>query len=162
MNDSRHTQPPERPSKRILKNMEQVMLGRTRSLPSLFLFFGLLFIDQFSKYFIAQIFPHWIVCNASGPWGLAIPLPILIVFAIGILAWMISIQWKQKHLHASFLLIIAGGTGNLLDRIWGGCVIDFISALNFPLFNSADIFLSLGCFLILWSWFHRWIHKTND
>ena len=142
--------------------MEQVMLGRTRSLSSLFLFFGLLFIDQSSKYFFAQIFPHWIVCNARGPWGLVIPLPILIVFAIGILTWMVSIQWKQKHLHASFLLIIAGGIGNLLDRIRGGCVIDFISLPGFPLFNSADIFLSLGCFLILLSWCYDWVHKTND
>lgn len=142
--------------------MEQVMLGRTRSLSSLFLFLGLLLIDQFSKYLAVHFSPNWIVCNTGGSWGIAIPLPVLIVFASGILVWMISIQWKQKRLDISFLLIIAGGIGNLLDRIFCGCVIDFISVPHFPVFNSADILLSIGCLLFFVSWRHNRIHTASD
>ncbi len=138
------------------------MLGRTRSLTSLFLFFGLILTDQSLKHLIAYVFPNWIVCNAGGSWGVAIPLPILIAFSIGILVWMIGIQWKQKRLRASFLLIIAGGTGNLLDRLLRGCVIDFISVPYFPIFNSADFFLSIGCLLLLMSWRHNRIHTLRD
>ena len=39
---------------------------------------------------------------------------------------------------------IAGGISNLIDRIFKGYVIDYISVTNFSIFNIADIFIVTG------------------
>lgn len=47
---------------------------------------------------------------------------------------------------AGLWFIIAGGLGNLWDRLSFGCVIDFIRLdfVNFAIFNAADIFVCGG------------------
>jgi len=47
------------------------------------------------------------------------------------------------------ILIIAGGLGNLIDRIWLGSVRDMLvfEFVNFPIFNLADIYVVIGCFV---------------
>ena len=60
--------------------------------------------------------------------------------------------------HIFLTLIAAGGIGNLIDRIRLTYVIDFIyfSLINFPVFNVADICVTLGvafiCIFILFVW----------
>ena len=52
---------------------------------------------------------------------------------------------KIKRL--SLILIIAGGIGNLVDRIVRGYVVDFIDfskIIDFPIFNFADIMIVIG------------------
>ncbi len=54
----------------------------------------------------------------------------------------------------AFALILAGATGNLIDRaLRGGLVIDFVRAhyydLNYPVFNVADSAISIGVALII-------------
>lgn len=51
----------------------------------------------------------------------------------------------------SLIMILAGGVGNLIDRIAMGYVIDFIDVniLNFPVFNVADISITLGVIMIM-------------
>ena len=46
-------------------------------------------------------------------------------------------------------LILGGALGNLVDRIFHGFVIDFISIWIYPVFNLADIFITLGVLLII-------------
>ena len=52
-------------------------------------------------------------------------------------------DWRLK---LSLTLIFSGTMGNFIDRIFRGCVIDFIefSFVKFPVFNLADIFLTVG------------------
>ena len=48
-------------------------------------------------------------------------------------------------------LIIAGGIGNLIDRIFRGFVIDYIDInplFKYPMFNIADICIVAGCITI--------------
>ncbi len=47
--------------------------------------------------------------------------------------------------------LTAGAVGNLIDRIFRGYVIDFIyiSLIHFPIFNVADICVSLSAGLLL-------------
>lgn len=53
----------------------------------------------------------------------------------------------------SYSMLIGGITGNLLDRIIYGYVIDYISVnifnYDFPIFNLADIFIVISVLLIL-------------
>lgn len=45
------------------------------------------------------------------------------------------------------ILISAGAIGNMIDRIRLGYVIDFlyVSLIDFPIFNVADIYVTVGC-----------------
>ncbi len=63
---------------------------------------------------------------------------------------------KHKEEHWSFYLsmslIIAGGIGNLIDRILFGFVTDMLDFSIFPpVFNIADIGVTLGCVLLIFT-----------
>lgn len=47
--------------------------------------------------------------------------------------------------------IIAGGAGNLIDRLMNGYVVDYIATLfvEFPVFNFADCLITCGCFALI-------------
>lgn len=48
-------------------------------------------------------------------------------------------------------LILGGAIANLVDRVEGGGVTDFIDFGAWPTFNLADVALSVGIALMLWS-----------
>lgn len=56
-------------------------------------------------------------------------------------------------------LIIAGAIGNLIDRIIRGAVFDFIyfnyNGYDFPAFNVADSFITVGGALFIWGYLRR-------
>lgn len=59
--------------------------------------------------------------------------------------------WNKKSL--GLVLIIAGATQNLIDRLLFGCVVDFIPFFNYSIFNLGDIAITLGALsLILGLW----------
>ncbi len=70
-----------------------------------------------------------------------------------VLCFFVLLSRKTKSLFASacLILIIAGGTGNVIDRIAKGFVVDFIEPLfmNFAVFNVADIFVTVGAALLI-------------
>lgn len=59
-------------------------------------------------------------------------------------------EQKKSAFFEALLLgaVIGGGLGNLLDRIVNGYVIDFIVLRPFPVFNVADIGITVGLVLL--------------
>lgn len=49
-----------------------------------------------------------------------------------------------------FMFVLAGGIGNVIDRIHYGFVVDFIYfvPIDFPVFNIADCYLTVSAFLL--------------
>jgi lipoprotein signal peptidase len=48
------------------------------------------------------------------------------------------------NLDFGILLILSGALSNVIDRLQFGCVIDFINQPIGPIFNLADVFISIG------------------
>ncbi|SMN13130.1 Lipoprotein signal peptidase [Bathymodiolus heckerae thiotrophic gill symbiont] len=72
---------------------------------------------------------------------------------IVITVWMFKTPLKYKFKLISLTLILSGAVGNMIDRIVNGFVIDFIElhyqTFYWPIFNFADIFISLGVLLLI-------------
>lgn len=52
-------------------------------------------------------------------------------------------------LKACYVMIIAGGAGNLADRMFRGFVVDSFDFRIWPVFNVADISICVGCGLLM-------------
>lgn len=80
---------------------------------------------------------------------------VLTVFTLllvaGCFGYMMFNKKLNTFLRVCLILIVAGGVGNLIDRIANGFVVDFIEPLfvNFAVFNFADICITVGAFSLL-------------
>lgn len=78
----------------------------------------------------------------------------VVVFAVflvllGVVVWK---QWLTKKFEwVCLTAIVGGGGGNLIDRLTTGAVTDMIcfDFIDFPVFNVADCFITVGCFALL-------------
>lgn len=79
---------------------------------------------------------------------LFITVTLIVVFAI--IGYIIVKRPKNKLLILSLAMVTGGGIGNLIDRIALSYVVDFIDfrIINFPVFNVADIFVTVGAALM--------------
>ena len=73
------------------------------------------------------------------------------IIIVAMLYLMISKRVKRHTYVWSMALIVAGGLGNLIDRVIRGEVVDFIDVriINFAVFNVADICAVLGAIGLL-------------
>ena len=69
---------------------------------------------------------------------------------------------KYRKLHILLVFISAGAVGNLIDRLRLNYVVDFIyfSVINFPIFNVADIFVTVSTFILVF--LILFVFKDND
>ena len=79
---------------------------------------------------------------------------ILTVAVLVIIALLYQrIPWNRRFLPLNVILIgfFAGAIGNLIDRIVHNYVIDFFyfSLINFPIFNVADIYVTLSAIALI-------------
>lgn len=78
---------------------------------------------------------------------------ILIILTVLIIAGFIYLYHNyfvnNLILKISFGLIIAGGIGNLIDRIRLGYVIDYLDFRIWPVFNLADMIIVIGTGLLI-------------
>lgn len=71
---------------------------------------------------------------------------------IGITVFLIAYRKKiPAFAGAAVSLVISGGIGNMIDRIFRGFVVDFIhfSLIDFYVFNAADAFICVGSGLLV-------------
>lgn len=69
---------------------------------------------------------------------------------VAAIVFLFIYKGKNKLLDISLVLIISGGLGNLIDRIFMGYVTDMFNFSFFPpIFNVADIAITIGCLLMV-------------
>lgn len=94
---------------------------------------------------------HW--HNTGGAWGVMSGytwiLTVLTLVACFVFLYFIVCS-KATLANISFVLVVSGAVGNVIDRIRLGYVIDYLSFYNlfgysFPAFNLADICVVSGC-----------------
>lgn len=64
---------------------------------------------------------------------------------------IIAKKIKSRVALASIVMLMGGGLGNLIDRIFRHFVVDYIEVLfiDFPVFNLADCFVTVGEILLV-------------
>jgi signal peptidase II len=76
-------------------------------------------------------------------------LPVFIIVIIFILTASFLKYRNGVKLRFFLSLVLAGGISNLIDRLIHGGVVDFISIFFFPVFNPADVYITLGMILFI-------------
>ena len=132
------------------------------------LFALLLFIDQYTKYFIRSSYTLglsvkampglWFsyVQNTGATWGLFQDSNTIFIWlsiiAFGFLLYFYD-SFSTTTEKICYVLLLAGLWGNLIDRVSYGFVIDFIDFGWWPVFNIADSCISIGIIVFL---LHQW------
>lgn len=70
---------------------------------------------------------------------------------IAMLVYLILNRKSDRLLTVALSFLIGGGIGNMIDRIRLGYVVDFLYAkfIDFPVFNIADSFITVGAGLLI-------------
>ena len=129
----------------------------------------LIAVDQVTKYFAVcylkdqpsiplwtNVFELKYLPNDGIAWGLLdgqqwLFVPVTcVVMALMLVMLLRSDLRNRVWFSLSCTLILAGGIGNLIDRIANGYVVDFLyfKLINFPIFNFADCCVVVGAFIL--------------
>ena len=129
----------------------------------------LIFIDFISKYLVINLLNNKTIIiinnflkfiyvkNSGAAFGfLSGNIIVLIIVTLILLVYIIKEvknNYNNRWILFSYLLILSGALGNLIDRIFRGYVIDFISFTLFnkemAVFNIADSYITIGVFLLI-------------
>ena len=126
-----------------------------------------LILDQVSKLIIRDSLEPGDIVELPGPvsltlsfndgiaFGLAggagFPVVIFSLIALALLAFFISGAPSGWLTALSGGLIVGGAVGNLIDRLLEGRVTDFVSVSWWPTFNLADVGITVGVILLIFS-----------
>ncbi len=97
------------------------------------------------------------VRNTGAAWGMfegkMVFFYLITAVAVGTLLYlMFKEKGKSKLLLTAYSLILAGAVGNFIDRIRLGYVVDMFKFefIDFPIFNVADICLTIGVIFLFY------------
>lgn len=138
----------------------------------------LLILDQITKVILFNnswtVIPGFLSFTYVGNTGMAFGLSqnnVLLIILVNIVILGILIKFLKENVNKidstvfiSIVLILTGGSGNLIDRIVKGHVIDFINInlFNFPVFNLADIYITVGVILLMFVIIKTFFKKNAD
>lgn len=134
-----------------------------------FIAIGIIIIDQFTKYltvsnielgqivdFIPGLLSFTYVQNTGAAWsileGRMIFFYIVTIIVVGLLIYFLHHDAKgSRLLSLAIAMMIGGAIGNFIDRLLYQYVIDMVRLefISFPIFNVADMALTLGVGLML-------------
>jgi signal peptidase II len=80
----------------------------------------------------------------------ALTIVAVVVIAV-LLIWGRQVALSSPRLAAGIGVQLGGAVGNLFDRLRHGYVTDFIDLHFWPVFNVADIGITVGAVLIVWA-----------
>lgn len=123
--------------------------------------------DQASKFFVASTFvlhePHPVIpgivdltyaTNTGGAFGLLPWATQILAVVAGLVAVALIVSGPRlaaagRVIEIASALLLGGALGNLIDRVRLGYVIDFIHVHFWPVFNVADIGITVGAGLFI-------------
>lgn len=108
----------------------------------------------YSEKIIGNFFALTLVRNEGTAFGMKLitsPWPVFAsnVFVFGLLTYYIIHKCKEPFFMYGLSLILGGGAGNLIDRFRFRSVVDFLHFSFWPVFNVADIAITVGVGLII-------------
>ncbi|WP_414840279.1 signal peptidase II [Carnobacterium sp. TMP28] len=126
-------------------------------------------IDQFTKYLtvatidlyeVVEVFPSllsWMYLQNTGAAWSILEGQMWFFYIVTAIVVVIVVYYLQKYgrqsrlLSLSLTFVLAGSIGNVIDRIRLGYVVDMIRLefIDFPIFNVADMALSVGVGLMI-------------
>lgn len=137
-----------------------------------------LVLDQFTKLWARtalaeapmilwkDVFSFRLIYNTGASFGIFKnhTMALTVFSVVGMLAitgfyfWLPKIK-KMRPMRITLAMIVAGGVGNIIDRIAFGKVTDMLSfdLINFPVFNVADIGVTCGAIVmcVLWIFYYK-------
>ncbi len=142
----------------------------------------LIIIDQVTKYFAVLhlkdsapfeiwegVFELKYLENRGAAFGMLQNQKVFFIFIAAVILMVIAYvlvkaptQNKYVKLHVALVLVAGGAIGNMIDRLRLDYVVDFLyfSLINFPIFNVADIYVTLASiFLVILLLF---VYKESD
>ena len=92
-------------------------------------------------------------------------LALTIIACIVLFYLLVTTDKKDLLSKVCYLMIISGAIGNFIDRVRFSYVIDFLDfkifGYDYPVFNIADCFITVGCFLLIFKMLWEARHAKN-
>ncbi len=161
-----------------MENRTQAQTSPATAVKTLWLAILLIVLDQLTKYWantsltfgepypVIQHLNFTLVYNEGaafsfladmGGWQRWFLAALAIGVSIGLIFWLSRLPKVWTAEVVSLNLILSGAIGNVIDRIWQGKVTDFIDfyigSWHYATFNIADIAISIGAVLLIYSEF---------
>jgi len=145
---------------------ESLWMG-DKGLPILLLIFGIVALDQFTKYCIQQtmtvnmsipvidsVFHLTYILNPGAAFGILENQRWFFLSTAALLFFAAAVFWRrlaEETLPARLGvgMLLGGAIGNVIDRARSGYVVDFFDFRIWPVFNVADIFIVAGVGLMM-------------
>ncbi|WP_026494681.1 signal peptidase II [Butyrivibrio sp. WCD3002] len=139
----------------------------------------LIALDQFTKYLavvhlegkesiviISKVLELTFLKNSGAAFGILqnqkvffVMIAIMILVVIAYVLFRIPNEKKYIIMQVILVMIASGAAGNMIDRIRNDYVVDFISfvIINFPIFNVADIYVTVSTilFIVLFLFYYK-------
>ncbi|MFC1842318.1 signal peptidase II [Candidatus Dependentiae bacterium] len=117
-------------------------------------------LNTSSDYYVTSFLKFDLLFNRGMSWGMFDSQSSLIFFLVSLFICLVTVviafyayaRYKSGHSIVGETMVVAGSFSNILDRIFYGGVIDFISihvgAWSWPVFNIADACIVIGVIVI--------------